>query len=220
MLKSINGAIFDMDGTLVDSLFIWDVIWDEFGKRFVSGEKFAPSESDNKAVRTMTLKDAMDFIHNTYGIGKSGQELLDTANEIIYNFYANDVKLKDGVLEFLEHCRRSNIKMCIASATELRLIKVAAKHCGIEKYFMDILSCAEIGKGKDSPDIYLKAMEVLGTSIKETCVFEDSHIAIDTADKIGMKTVGIFDKYNYGQEEMRKIATAYIADGESLTKLI
>ncbi|MBQ8759404.1 MAG: hypothetical protein IJZ20_06905 [Clostridia bacterium] len=63
-------------------------------------------------------------------------------------------------------------------------------------------------------------MESLGVSAEDTCVFEDSHIAIDTADKIQMKTVGIYDKYNYGQEEMKKIATVYIAEGETLEKLI
>ena len=94
--------------------------------------------------------------------------------------------------------------MCIASATDIELIKIAIKHCNIEKYFNDILSCAEIGKGKDKPDIYIKAQECLGTKTEETCIFEDSHIAINTADKLGMKTVGIYDKYNYGQEEIKK----------------
>ena len=110
--------------------------------------------------------------------------------------------------------------MCIASATDISLIKLAVEHLKIGKYFVKILSCAEIGKCKDQPDIYLKALETLGTSIEETYIFEDSHIAIDTAYKIGMKTVGIYDKYNYGQEEMKKIATVYIAEDETLKKLI
>ena len=110
--------------------------------------------------------------------------------------------------------------MCIASATDIDLIKIAVAHCRLEKYFPSILSCAEIGKGKDEPDIYLKAIECLGTSIEETCVFEDSHIAIKTANKIGAKTVGIYDKFNYGQEEMKKIADVYIGEGETLLKLL
>ena len=111
-------------------------------------------------------------------------------------------------------------KMCIASATDIELIKIAVKHCNIGKYFTDILSCAEIGKGKDKPDIYLKALESLGTSTYETCIFEDSHIAICTANKMGIKTVGIYDKYNYGQDEIRKTATVYIAEGDSLKNLM
>ena len=220
MVKNIKSAIFDMDGTLIDSLMIWDVMWERFGEKFLNVECFKPTAEDDKAIRTMTLKDAMNYLHSVYDIGNSGEELLDAANEIIKDFYAHDVKLKKGVLEFLEYLLAKDIKMCIASATDIELIKVALEHCNIGKYFTNIFSCAEIGKGKDKPDIYLKAMDFLGTSISETCVFEDSHIAIDTAHKIGIKTVGIYDKYNYGQEEMEKIATAYIADGETLEKLV
>lgn len=85
------------------------------------------------------------------------------------------------------------------------------EHCRLQKYFPNILSCAEIGKGKDKPDIYLKAIANLGTRIEETCIFEDLHIAIKTANKIGAKTVGVYDKYNYGQEEMKKIADVLLA---------
>ena len=81
--------------------------------------------------------------------------------------------------------------------------------------FTDILSCAETGKGKDEPDIYLRALDCLETSADETCIFEDSHIAICTADKLGIKTVGIYDKYNYGQDEIKRISTVYIAEGET-----
>lgn len=220
MIKEIKGAIFDMDGTLVDSLMLWDVIWDRFGEKFLNGQPFRPSEKDDKAVRTMTLKDAMDYLYSIYKIGNSGQELLDTTNEIMESFYANEVKLKEGVADFLEYCYSQGIKMCIASATDIRLINIAVKHCKIEKYFSHIFSCAEIGKGKDQPDIYLKSLGALGTEFEDTCIFEDSHIAIATAKKIGMKTVGIYDKFNYGQDEIKKIADVYIERGETLLKLL
>lgn len=220
MLKTIKGAIFDMDGTLVDSLFLWDIIWEKFGELFLDDKNFRPAKEDDKAVRTMTLQEAMNHIHSVYKIGTDGNELFDAASRIIEDFYTDRVKLKDGVMEFLKCCRKNNIKMCIASASDTDFIKAAAKHCDIEEYFSDIFSCVEIGKGKDEPDIYLKAMSHLGTKPEETCVFEDSHIAIYTASKIGMKTVGIYDKYNYGQDEIKKIASEYIADGETLAKLI
>lgn len=220
MLKNLKGAIFDMDGTLIDSLMLWEIIWKKFGSRFCEDGIFAPTAADDKAVRTMTLKDAMDYIHTQYKIGTSGDELFETANEIMMDFYSKEVTLKEGVAEFLEYLNSNGVKLCIASATATELIKIAVKHCNIENYFTDILSCAEIGKGKDQPEIYLKALERLGTSADETCIFEDSHIAICTADRMGMKTVGIYDKYNYGQEEIRKTATVYIAEGDSFKSLI
>ena len=209
-----------MDGTLIDSLMIWDVIWSKFGKIFCAGKSFHPSDADDKKVRTMTLKDAMNYLHLQYGIGSGGEELLNEANKIIGEFYSNEVKLKSGVKEFLEYCHCRGIKMCIASATDVNLIKIASEHCNISKYFENILSCAQIGKGKDMPDIYIKALECLGTNTYETCIFEDSHIAIETARKLGIKTVGIYDKYNYDQEKVKKIATVYINKDETLNKLI
>ncbi len=219
-LQDIKGAIFDMDGTLVNSLILWEVIWKRFGKLFCNGEVFAPASADDKAVRTMTLKDAMHFIHARYDIGESGDELFSLADGILRDFYENEVELKEGVAEVLAYCKDEGIKMCIASASDKELINVALKHCGIEAYFTGIFSCAEIGKGKDQPDVYLQALEHLGTKAEETCIFEDSHVAIETADRLGMKTVGIYDPNNYGADKIEKIATVYVGAGESLKKLI
>lgn len=215
----IKAAIFDMDGTLVDSLMIWDVLWQNFSERYLGGAHFEPTLKDDKAIRTLPLKDAMELIHNNYNIGKNGQELLDTANAIMIDFYSNSVKLKDGVREFLEDLYKKGVKMCIASATAPDLVDIAVKHCDIKKYFSKFFSCGSLGLGKDKPDIYLLAKDYLGTEISETWVFEDSFVAIKTAHDIGMNTVGIYDKYNPYQDEILKIATHYIADGETLMKL-
>lgn len=215
-----GAAIFDMDGTLVDSLMLWDVIWADFGEVFLHDPTFHPNAADDRLVRTLTLKDAMILIHERYHIGDSGQALLDEANRLIIDFYANEVQLKPGVREWLEHCAQNGIPMCVASATARDLIETALAHCDIAHYFKAIFSCDELGKGKDQPDIYLLARECLGAPIEETCVFEDSLTAIETATKLGMQTVGIFDRFNFGQEEIRRIATRYIAEGEALSDLI
>lgn len=216
----IKAAIFDMDGTLVDSLVLWDVFWREAGIRFLNDETFRPSEEDDKAVRTITLRDAMHLIHDRYGLGADGEELFCFVNDIITDFYATKVPLKEGVKEFLDHCRAQSIRMCIASATVPELIEIALKHCGIEGYFEKIFSCSVLGKGKEEPDIYLAAQAYFGAEVNEICVFEDSLTAIETANRIGMHTVAIYDRYNFGQERMKEIADVYIAEGETLAKLL
>lgn len=213
-------AIFDMDGTLVDSLMLWDVFWREAGIRFLNDETFRPSEADDKAVRTITLHDAMHLIHERYGLAADGDQLFRFINAIITDFYATKVLLKDGVREWLEYCKSQGVRMCIASATAPDLIEIALKHCGIDGYFEKIFSCSVLGKGKEEPDIYLAAQEYFHAEAGDIWVFEDSLTAIETAIRIGMHTVAIYDRHNYGQERMRQIADVYIAEGETLKKLL
>ena len=215
----IKAAIFDMDGTLIDSLKIWGVIWEKLGEKYLGNKNFIPSEEDDKKVRTLTLKEAMALIHRNYGLGNCGQDLLDDANRIIADFYTNAVELKAGAGAFLEECRINSVKMCIASATAPELIYLAMKRCGIEKYFTKIFSCGTIGKGKEHPDVFLMAADYLEEDLSETWLFEDSLVAIETATRIGMPTVGIYDPLNFGWEKIKEIATEYIGPGETLVKL-
>lgn len=220
MINKIKGAIFDMDGTLINSLIVWDVIWEGLRTKYSKDGSFKITTEDDKTVRTMTLLGAMEFVHKKYGLGNSPEELLDELNRILLDFYSNVVEVKEGVTEFLDYCLEKGIKMCIASATDVSLLKVVIEKFSFDKYFSDILSCADIGKGKNEPDVFLKALETLGTDISETCVFEDSQVAIETAHKAGFMTVGIFDRNNYGQDIIKKTADVYIDENENLLKLI
>ena len=215
-----KAAIFDMDGTLIDSLKVWNVLWAKFGEKYLNNKDFRPTPEDDKKVRTLTLKDAMELIHGNYSIGESGEELLIFANRVMADFYQNEVQLKDGVRDFLEHFKGSNVKMCVATATAMDLVELAMEHCNLKKYFLKVFSCGTIGKGKDQPDIFLLARDYLGEEPEQTWLFEDSLVAIETATKIGMPTVAIYDEFNYGQETMQKIAMHYVAKGETLLKLI
>ena len=219
-MNGIRGAIFDLDGTLIDSLIIWKEIWRKIGVRYFNNENFRPSDEDDKAMRTMTTAEAMDYTHKKYGIGESGKELTEFFSGLLEKFYAEEVKLKEGVKSFLGYLEEHGVKMCVATATDKKLAKVALKHTGIDAFFDEIISCVDVGCGKDKPDIYIAAADRLGTAIGETCVFEDSLTAIQTAKNLGMKTVGIFDRNNYGQEDINKTADEYIAEGENLLKLI
>lgn len=216
----IKGAIFDMDGTLINSLIAWEILWDEFSKKYLNGKVFVPEKDVDKAIRTLPLKEAMDLMYDRYGFGESGDDLLNTANEVFARFYETQVEVKAGATEFLEYLLQKGVKMCVASATAPNLVNLALKHCKLEKYFLKFFSCADLGLGKDKPEIFNLAHDFLGTPKNETFVFEDSLVAIDTASKAGFKTVGIYDKCNEGAEELKKIATYFIDKGETLEKLI
>lgn len=212
-------AIFDLDGTLVDSLIVWKDIWAEFG-RIGNIENFTPRYEDDKLVRTLTLKDAMYHIANNYPLNKTGDELVDIISDILIDFYSNKVLLKKGVIELLEYLQANGVKMCIASATEKELINVVINRCNLSKYFSVICSCKDIGVGKDKPDIYYLAVKELGASIEDCCLFEDSLVAIKTGKSIGLKVVGIYDEYNFGHSEMKEISDFYIDENSTILSAI
>ena len=219
-MLDVKAAIFDMDGTLVDSLMLWDILSEAMAKAYPDKVGTVITEEDNKAIRVLPLRDGMQLLHDHYGIASSGEELFQLATDTFADFYANRVQLKEGVREFLDHLQALGVKMCIASATAPDLVKSALNHCGIHHYFDTVFSCGVLGKGKDTPDIYLMAMEHLGEDMAHTWVFEDAFVAIQTATGIGMQTVGIYDKYNPYQDKIRDMATHYISPGETLMKLV
>ena len=216
----IKAAIFDMDGTLVDSLGIWDILWEAFGNRFCGGVKFVPDPESERKVRTSTLKTAMALLHENCGLGESSEAVYQVGEETFRNFYANTVTLKEGVREYLEYCKENGIRTVIASATAPELIEIALEHCGVRHYFEEIFSCSVVGKGKEFPDIFLHTQAWLGTKTEETWVFEDSYVALETAQRIGMPTVGVYDVYTPWQDAVEKASTIYVSKNENMTKLM
>lgn len=219
-IKNIEGAIFDMDGTLVNSLTFWDYFWGKLGKEYLGDPDFRPDKKTDKEIRTMCFRDAMTLFAGRYDLGKSGEELGIIAEDTCREYYVEVVDLKDGAIELLEFLYSRGVKMCIASASSAQLLEVIMKKHGLEKYFERIFSCAEVGKGKESPDVFLCACEHLGTKKENTWVFEDSAVAIETAHKAGFPTVGIYDEFSFPLDGVMDSVTEYIAPGEDLSHVI
>ena len=215
----ITGAIFDMDGTLADSLSFWDVFFKRVAKKYGLGDDFRPDPDTERSIRTLPFKEGMALMHERCGVGGSADEMLQTAFDMCRVFYAEDVEMKAGALDFLRLCKEKGIKMCVASATQRDLLEIVMERFGLYEYLPKVFSCGDIGKGKDVPDIFDMAREYLGTDKESTWIFEDSTVAIETAKKAGYKVVGIYDKYNFDHERVRASSDKYIAAGETLMKL-
>lgn len=216
----MKAAIFDMDGTLINSLIFWDHLWKTMGEKYLADPSFRPDDTTDRECRTLTIDKAMELVYERFGIGSSGKELADLAIELIIIFYREVVEAKPGALEFLQYLKVKGVKMAVATASNGDLVQLAMERCGLKPYLDMVVSCADVGKGKDQPDVFLLALEKLGTTAEETWMFEDSYVALQTAKRIGMPTVGIFDANNYGQDILRANSDHYIAEGESLTRLI
>lgn len=216
----LRGAIFDMDGTLVDSLFYWDALWRRIGETFLSDADFRPSEEDDKRVRTMLFRDAMALIQETYRIPLPPDGLWQFAAADEERFYREDVFAKAGVLDFLEYLKQEGVRMCVVSATDRQYLPIALTACGLSEYFEFLLSCEELGVGKDRPDAYLAALSRLGMEAKDVAVFEDSYVALETAKRIGCPTIGVYDRYNFAGERLKAAADIYLDENHTMTDLI
>lgn len=216
----IKGAIFDMDGTLVDSLMYWGDFWRRFGEGCLGRADFVPDEEVDKRIRTMLYTDALAYIKEYYSVEEGNPAFMQLADGGLADFYRNVAKPKEGAFVLLDHLRREGICMAVASATDRANVEMALSFYGITPYLDGIFSCSDIGVGKDRPDIYRKTADFMGLAPQEICVFEDSYVALETAHKAGFQTVGVFDKYNFAQERLQAASDIYLPEGSTLDSLI
>ena len=202
----IKGAIFDLDGTILDSMFVWDTIGEDY-LRFIGKE---PKENLKETFKTFSLEQAANYYIENYQVALSVNEIVDGVNKIVEQYYVESLQLKSGVKEFLKNLKSYGVKMCIATVTDRHLVEVALKRLGVIEYFSEIFTCASVGHSKEEPIIYREAQKYLGTPKKATVVFEDALYAIKTAKTDGFITVGVFDEHEENQKELKMMADCYI----------
>ena len=207
----IKGAIFDFDGTLVDSMFIWDT----FGKEYLRTLGKEPKENLTETFKTFTLEQAAEYYREHYGVTLSVGEIVDGVNEMVAEIYRTKVALKNGVPEFLHDLQSKGVKMCVATVTDRPIVEDVLVSLGIRDFFVEILTCAEVGYNKETPHIYRAALGVLGTKKDETVVFEDALHALITAKKDGFKVAAVYDRHERNQTQMKENGDYYITNYET-----
>ena len=202
----IRGAIFDVDGTLLDSMFIWDTI----GETYLRSIGYQPKENLNETFKNMSLHQAARYYQTEYGVTQSIDEIMDGVNAMLERYYRFEVPLKPGVAELLERLRQDGVRLCIATATDRHLVEAGLDRCGVLSCFGEIFTCNEVGHGKDEPDIFEAALRFLGTEKSETVVFEDSLYAIRTAKETGFPVAAVYDSHEKEQDKVRLLADIYL----------
>ncbi|WP_461813235.1 HAD family hydrolase [Faecalimonas sp.] len=204
----IRGAIFDADGTLLDSMSIWDTI----GEDYLRSIGYIPKEDLSETFKTFSLYQAACYYQKEYGVPFSTAQIMDDINKMISFFYREQVQLKQGVEAFLSDLQNKDVVMCIATATDSSLIDVALKRCGIRNYFSKIFTCKSVGYSKCEPIIYREAMKHLETLKTETVVFEDALHAAQTAKNDGFSVIGVYDCSENQQTELQETVDFYLED--------
>ena len=214
-LKDIQGAIFDLDGTLLDSMYIWS----EIGLKFLKNEGVTPPPGVEDEFVKMSLVQAAEFYIKNYAPDKTVMDIVNSINALIKDFYFEEVVLKPGVKEFLDFLKNKDVKMCVATATDKYMVEKALQRNGIDMYFTEIYTCGSVGAGKDTAVIYDKSLEHLGTDKEKTYVFEDALYAIETANKAGYKIVGVNDVSEKADPEtVKALCDYYINDYSEIYK--
>ena len=204
----LKGAIFDFDGTLFDSMFVWE----NAGEVYLRSLGIEPQEKLAGKINTMSLQQSAEYIRGKYAVNLTVNEIIEGINRTVEQFYFNTVQPKPGVIDFLEQLKACGVKLCIATATARYQIQAALKRCGMDTFFSEIFTCDEAGHGKDEPLIFRKALEHLNTSRSDTVVFEDSYYAVKTAKADGFITAAVYDFYEKSQKELRALADFFIED--------
>ena len=209
----IKGAIFDVDGTLLDSMEIWEDVAIRYLKSIgVEAEPDLP-----EVMFTMSLPEGAAYVKEHYRLTRETDEIIQGVLDIIRKYYEETAPLNPGVTKILEELSRKRIPMTVATSNNKEEVEAAFKRLGIASYFSRIFTCEEVGAGKTRPDIYMKAAEYMGTRPEETVIFEDVLHAIRTAKKAGFLAVGLYDEASKAdQEEIKKEADWYAKSMEGL----
>lgn len=199
--------IFDADGTLLDSMYIWQ----ELGGRYLRSIDIQPERDLGKILYPLSLEQGCEYLKNNYVPEKTLDEIRGSIVRIIQDFYIDEVELKSGVKNFLDSMREKNIPMVIATAGDRILLNAALERNGVAEYFDAIFTCSELATTKHEPKIYLAAAEFLGLQPENIAVFEDSLFAIETAKAAGFITFGVEDDSNkFEREKIIETADYYI----------
>lgn len=213
LFDTMKYVIFDLDGTLLDSM----PVWVDLGETVLKSMGIIADEELNKRFKTMTLMQSSVYLTEHFSLNLTAKELLQIFTDNVRIGYEQDAPLKPYVKEFLEYLKSKNVPMCVATASERHLAEAALKRTGALPYFEFVLTCSDIGKTKETPDVYLEAMKRMGGTTENTVVFEDAYFSILSAKKGGFPVVAVYDDETKKDcDAIQQIADRYIRSFQEL----
>ncbi|MGN1402331.1 MAG: HAD family hydrolase [Bacillus sp. (in: firmicutes)] len=199
-------AIFDLDGTLLDSMHVWETVADDYCRK----NGLVPPADYKERLKTMSLQESAEYLIDVFALSATPREVVDEIISLVERQYTDLVQLKPGIESFLT---KLDARKCIATAMDRKPAEAALRRLGVLDHFDFILTCQEIGSGKDKPGIFLAACNRWETPPAEVAVYEDSLHAIQTAKQAGFYTIAIYDHTSHSEkEEIKRISDCYFED--------
>lgn len=188
----IKGAIFDLDGTLLDSLGVWG----EIDERFLAKRGITEVPPDYVAdIGTMEFRGAAEYTIARFGLPDSPEAVMKEWTDMAVGAYSTELKLKPKAAGVLNELKARGIKLAVATSSTIDMCVPALKNNGVLHLFDTVVTTREIGKGKAFPDVYIAAAQRLGLPIENCAVFEDMLRTVTTAKNAGFYTIGVYDQH-------------------------
>ena len=212
-------VIFDLDGTLFDSMGFWEGVGRTFLGRY--GIREFPADFNDR-VKAMSIAEACRYFREDFDIDVTDEYTSNAMFEIVADKYRYEAEFKPNVRATLDTLRASGVKMCIATATYPTLVREALERLNATSYFEFVLSCQDVGAGKNEPKVFDTALERLGGDKSNTVIVEDALHAITTAKSNGYKVVAVEDSHqSSNRESIMALADVYlhVMDADTILSL-
>ena len=202
-----SGAVFDMDGTILDSMGFWS----DAGANFLKIRGIIPPSDLLEVLTPLSLAQTVVYLKKQFHLPESEEAIADEFNQMVERRYLNEFPAKRDALPFLEKLQSLVIPMCVATATDRYLAEAALKRLDMFQYFRFILTCTEVGHNKNEPVIFEKACSGLQVPKERVIIFEDSLHAIQTAKNAGFYTVAIQeDSVSADEPKIKQLADQFV----------
>ncbi len=213
IMPELKACIFDLDGTLLDSMNLWQDIDKEYLKKH--GILFDTSYSD--VIKNMSFDESAKFFIKEFHIKKSEAEIKSDWNAMAEDAYRYHIKEKKGCIKLLSELKKQGILMCIATSCNKQHAEMALSRLNMLSYFSFIMTCSEVGKNKEHPDIFLQCAKRMHVEPSQCCLFDDLYNALKTAHKEHFLTAGVYDQLSEKEEDKKKrLCHIYVNDFEEL----
>ncbi|MCD8074149.1 MAG: HAD family phosphatase [Lachnospiraceae bacterium] len=207
MLKQAEAVIFDLDGTLVDSMWVWT----DIDLAFLGRYGYAPTPELTVAIEGMGFTETAVYFKEQFSLPQTIEEIKEEWNRMALGIYGTKVPLKPGAAAFLRYLKDNAYPTAIASSNSQELIRAVLANHQLEDCFDAIVTSCEVAKGKPSPDVYLAAAAKLGVPAESCLVFEDVPMGVLAGKNAGMRVCAMEDDFSSARkEEVRRLADYYI----------
>ena len=205
MLEGVKAVIFDLDGTLVDSMWMWS----DIDREFLSARNLPFEDDLQEKIEGMSFTETARYFQEYFHLKETVEELKEIWNEMAMEKYRNEVPLKEGADRFLQYLKERDIKMGIATSNSSELVEAVSSAHGLDRYISCVITACSVNRGKPAPDVYLEAARQLEVQPQDCLVFEDIVKGIEAGKNAGMKVCGVEDDYSVWQREKKRQACDY-----------